>query len=143
MKSLCSALSDLDLFLSTFLTQTHDCVDTAAYLPTCRRSSRHLSPQYTVIHRIASRMATGRGVQYNQMFPNACVLLNGLMAVLIVTHYSSPGPPASQSAGRVCVNPFFCVVILVKNNSGTALKSRNPTEDNPLDCPSNALRTLR
>ena len=79
-----------------------------------------------------------RDVEYNQMFLNACVLLHGPppMTVLIVTHYSSPGSPASQNAGRACVNPFFCVVIFVKNRHGTALKLLNRTEDYP----SNALR---
>jgi hypothetical protein len=77
-------------------------------------------------------------VQYNQMFLNACVLLDGLclMTVLIVTHYSSPGPSVSQSAGRGCVNTFFSVVIFVKNHLGTVLKVLNLTEDYP----SNALR---
>lgn len=86
---------------------------------------------------IASKMATQRDVEYNQTFLNTCVLLDGpwLMTVLIVTHYSSPGPSASQSAGQGCVNPFFCVVILVKNHPGTALISSNRMED----LPSNAL----
>jgi hypothetical protein len=44
---------------------------------------------------------------------NVCVQLDGLslMTVLIVT-YSSPGPSASQNAGRGCVN-FFGVLALV------------------------------
>ena len=61
----------------------------------------------------SSRMTTGtqRDVEYKQMSLNACVLLDGLwpMAVLITTHYSSPGPSASQSVGRRCVNTFFWV----------------------------------
>jgi hypothetical protein len=38
---------------------------------------------------IASTMATQQDVEYNQIFLNACVLLDGLrlMTVLIVTHY--------------------------------------------------------
>jgi hypothetical protein len=64
------------------------------------------------------------------------------MTVLIVTHYSSPGPLASQRTGRGCVNPIFCVVILVKNYPGIALESPNRMEDYPLDYPSNALRSV-
>ena len=50
------------------------------------------------------------------------------------------GPSTLQSAEQGFVNPFFCVVILVKNRPGTALKSPNLTEVYPLDYPINALR---
>jgi hypothetical protein len=96
-------------------------------------------PVHTKLSRIASSMATQRDVEYyNQMFLDACVLLDGLrlMTTLIVTHYYSPGSSASQSTGRRCVNPFFCVVILIKNHPGTALISPNLKEDYP----SNVLR---
>ena len=87
-------------------------------------------------------MATERDVEYKQMFLNACVLLpvTNDCSELIVTRYSSPGPSASQSAGRGYVDPFFCVVILFRNHHGTAPESPNRTEDYPLDYPSNALR---
>jgi hypothetical protein len=111
--------------------------------PTCRRSTHHSPPIRTKLPCIVSRMATQRDLEYNQIFLNACVLLDSLriMTVLIVTHYSSPGPSTSQNAGRGFVNPFFCVYILVKNNHGTALKSPNRTEDYPLNYPRNALRS--
>jgi hypothetical protein len=64
------------------------------------------------------------------------------MTVLIVTYYSSPGPSASQSAGRGYVNPFFCVAVLVENHRGIAIKSPIRTEDSdqPLDHPICALK---
>ena len=81
-------------------------------------------------------MANQQDFDSNQTFLNACVLLDGLwlITVLIVTHYSSSGPSASQNAERGCVN-FFAVVLLLNNHSRTVLKSPNRTEDNP----SNAL----
>ena len=90
----------------------------------------------------ASRMATQRDVEHNQMLLNACVQLDGpwLMTVPKVTHYYSPGPSESQSARQRCVNPFFCVMIFVKNHPGTALKSPSRTEDYPLNYPGNALK---
>ena len=96
-------------------------------------------PLHTNFSYIASRMATKRNMEHSQ---NTCVLLDGLllMSVLIVTHYSSSGHSASQSEGRGCVNPFFCVVVLAKNYPGTALDSLNRTEDHPLDYRRNASR---
>jgi hypothetical protein len=93
-------------------------------------------PVHTKLPCIASRMATPQqqDLEYNRMFPNACVLPDGLslMTVLIVAHYSSPGPSASQNPGRGCVN-FFTVVLLLKSHprTRTVLKSPNPTEDYP------------
>ena len=107
-----------------------------------RRLPVNCAPVHTRLsHLTTSGMAIQQNVEFNQMSLNACVLLDdlSLMTVLIVTHYSSSGPSASQSTGRVLVNPFFYVVILVKNNSGTAVKSPNHTEDYPLDW-SNTLR---
>jgi hypothetical protein len=82
-------------------------------------------PLYLLQHSIASRMATQRDFEHNQIFLKACVLLDDLrlMTVLIVTYYSSPSPPASPSVGRGCVNTFFYVVIFVKNNLQTAFIS--------------------
>ena len=58
-----------------------------------------------------------------------------------MTYYSSPGPSASQSAGRGYVNPFFSVVVLVENHPGIAIKSLNRMEDQPLDNPICALKS--
>ena len=87
-------------------------------------------------------MATEQDAENSQMFLNAFVLIAcGVMAVLIVTHYSSQRPSASQSARlRGYVNPLFCLVILVENNPGTALKSPNPTEFYHLDHPGSVSR---
>ena len=75
-------------------------------------------------------MAAQQDFDSNQMFLNACVLLDGLwpitVTVLIVTHYSSSGPSASQNTGQGCVN-FFVVVLLLKNHPYTVLKSPNRT----------------
>ena len=75
-------------------------------------------------------MATQQDFDSNQMLMNACVLLDGLwpITVLIVTHYSSPGPSASQNTGQRCIN-FFVVVLLLKNHPYTVLKSPNRTEN--------------
>ena len=73
----------------------------------------------------------------DQMSLHECVLLDALslVAVLIVIHYPSPGPSASQSTGKGCVNVSFHVVTFVNKYPGTALVSpnRTVTEDNPLD----------
>ena len=75
-------------------------------------------------------MATQQHFDSNEIFLNACVLLDGLclITVLIVTHYSSPGPSASQNTGQACVN-FFVVVLLLRDHPYTVLKSPNPTEN--------------
>ena len=114
-------------------------VHTVCLLYPLERSSRHSIP----ITFSSSTMATQRGPEYNQMFPNAYVLLLRLsVTVLILTYHSTP-PSASQSArrGPAYVNPFFCVVMLVCNRPRTALKSPNPTENNPLDNPNNVSRS--
>ena len=52
-----------------------------ACLPTRRRSSRHSIPSvyhYCKLSCLASRMAIQQGVESNQIFLNACVLLDGL-----------------------------------------------------------------
>ena len=68
--------------------------------------------------------------QHFDSYQNACVLLDGLcpIYVLTVTHYSSPGPSTSQNTGQACVN-FFVVVLLLKNHPYTVLKSPNRTEN--------------
>ena len=73
-------------------------------------------------------MATQQHFDSNEIFLNACVLLDGLwpITVLIVTRYSSPGRSASQNTGQACVN-FFVVVLLLKNHPYTVLKSPNHT----------------
>ena len=88
------------------------------------------------------RMITQQEAENSQLLLNACVLIAcAVMAVLIVTHYSSQRPSASQSARlRGYVNPFFCPVILVEDNPGTALKS-NPTESYRLDHPGSVSRS--
>jgi hypothetical protein len=65
-------------------------------------------PVHTKFFCLTGRMATQRDVEFNQIFLDACVLLDDLWLknVLIATHYSSPGSSASQSAGRGCVNSF-------------------------------------
>jgi hypothetical protein len=85
-------------------------------------------------------MASQRDAENNRMSLNACVPLMAAVTYdsTSVTHYSSPGSSASQTARRGYVNPFFCVVILVDNHPGTVLESPNRTEDNPLDYPSSA-----
>ena len=65
-----------------------------------------LSPKISCI---ASRMATERDVEYNQV--DACVLLDGPQLITSnrdPTRNSSQDPSTSQSAGQECVNPFFC-----------------------------------
>ena len=108
-----------------------------ACLLTCRCLSCHSTPfvilsplVYTKISCLASIMATKQDVEFNQMFLNMCVLLDGLCLTtsLIVTHYSSQGPTVLQSMGRRCINPIFCAVILLKNC--------------PLDCPQTVLKPL-
>ena len=93
----------------------------------------------TRLSSMATKIAERRNVEYNQMSVNACVPLDGLwpVTVLTLTDYSSPPSESpSQSAERRCVNLFFCLVISVKTLPDTALKSRNRTKDYP----SNALR---
>ena len=119
--------------------------------PTYRHSARvialspYLSPPRVRTKRpcIASKMpSTKQDVGNNQKFLNACVTRMFMINHSMVTHFSSSspfaGPPASQSAGRGYVNPFFCPAILVKNHPGIALLSPNRTEDHPLG---NALRS--
>ena len=127
--------SGLDIRLGT-----RTCIPRVYPLAGARAIRLTLSPPlHTNFSYIASRMATKRNMEHSQ---NTCVLLDGLllMSVLIVTHCSSSGHSASQSAGRECVNPFFCVVILAKNYPGTVLDSLNRTEDHPLDYQRNASR---
>ena len=84
-------------------------------------------------------MATQRDAENNEMLLNVRAT-RWPATRLMVTHYSSPGPLVSQSAGQGCVDLFFCIVMLVKNHPQTVLESPNRMEDNPLDNPSNALR---
>ena len=100
------------------------CVHTVrVFYPLTDARAITLSPQHTLA------MATQKDFDYSQVFLNACVLLDGLcpIIVLILTHYSSPGPSASQNTGQACVN-FFVVVLLLKDHPYTVLKSPNPTE---------------
>jgi len=75
-----------------------------------RRSNCTLNPPPKNI--LLSSMATAKDVEHRQMFSNSCVNSRWPVTFPIVTHYASPGPSASQNAGRGCVNPLFCVSIL-------------------------------
>ncbi len=98
-----------------------DCVFAACFpMAETLEPSLTLTPQHSPISRTKLpcivRMATEGDVVQNQMFLNSCVqLIPVTNAVLIVTHYSSPGPSTSQNAGRGCVSPFLCAVMLLKN----------------------------
>jgi len=62
----------------------------------------HLTPNI-----LLSSMAAAQDVETRQMFLNSYVDGHQPVTFLIVTHYSSPGPSASQNAGRGCVNHSF------------------------------------
>jgi hypothetical protein len=76
-------------------------------------------------------MTTERGVEYNQMFLNACVQLDGLclMTVLMVTQPRSLGIAKHRtSVGQ----SILCLVTSVKNHLETALKSPDRMANNAL-----------
>ena len=104
--------------------------------PACRRSSRLLQNSLAVewplneMWRITKSCSCQRMSASTRPVTSDCTNRD---------HYSSP---ASQRTGRGCVNPFFCVVILVKNHPGTVLKSPNRTMLYPLYYQSKALWTL-
>src|SRR6266702_4524436 len=80
---------------------------------------------------LLSSMAAANDVEHQQLFSISYV--NGHLPVtfLIVTYYSSPGPSASQNAGRGCVNPLFCVPILSQNRPWIDLESPNRRKAHP------------
>ena len=61
--------------------------------------------------------------EHRELSLNSCVDGDYLVTFLIVTHYSSPGPSASQNAGRGCVSPFCCTTTLEQEPSLNSIQN--------------------
>src|SRR6266702_3101082 len=76
------------------------------------RTVRSLHPQNIFLSSMAATQD-----EHRELSLNSCVDGHYPVTFLIVTHYSSQGPSASQNAGRGCVSPFCCTTTLDQDPS--------------------------